>query len=217
MKNRFIFFLLLTAGYTFVQSKEYSSFDDLKKDMPSKKVTGAIISFDLTGIDLSGWTFKDAIFNNGSKGNAVFKGTTIEASKDKQSFFNSEMSSTNFENATVKNTTFKGKVGDKSKFNGATLKDIVFEQDVEASFEKAKQEDTTFKGNITGISSFKEATIKKTTFEKDAKANFDKATLSEVKFLGSLEGSSFDGATATNCTDKEGKLLTIKDGKLKAS
>lgn len=220
MNCRSILFLLLTTSCAYLQSKEYSSFDDLKKAAPDKKVKDVTISFDLTGLDLTGWTFENAIFTNGSKGNTTLKGATITASKDKQSFFNSDMSATNFENATIEKTTFKGKVSDKSKFTKAKLDDVSFEQDVEAIFDEAsKIKDVNFKGNVTGKSSFKNATIEDTVFEKDVKASFDgeKTKLTKVKFLGSYEGSIFDKATSSNCKDKDGKLLEIKDGKLKAS
>ena len=154
---------------------------------------GKIISFDLTNINLPGWTFINTIFEEGSKGNANFQGATLQGTDLKKTIFSNKLSEAIFYNATLENITFNGEI-------------------VDSNFSKAHLKNVTFRENATE-NNFEGATLENITFKHDVNGNFKGAHLNNVSFNGEFSGN-FGGAQLINCVNKKGQLLAVQLGKI---
>jgi len=129
-----------------------------------------------------------------------------------------ELTLADFSGWAIVNVVFSEKSTGNTNFTKASVKgfnnlNTIFSSELKnAVFQNATLENVIFDSNVSN-GNFKQATLTNVTFRTDVSGTFDGATLTNVRFNGSYQGS-FAAATVTDCSDKEGKALTIKDGQL---
>lgn len=178
-------------------SESIKSMEDLLKKYPSKNAVRVLVDFPepyLTMKDFGGWKFTNSIFNSPSTGNTSFVKAKLIGAESLKTIFSKELKNCSFQNATIDAVVFEDVVSN-CDFSSATLKNVEFRKEVTAPL-------------------FKSAKLSKVDFQDEVKfANFDQAKLEKVRFRKDFQGS-FAGAEAIGCSDKDGKALTVRDGKL---
>jgi len=178
-------------------SESIKSMDDLLKKYSSKNASAVLIDFPephLTMKDFSGWSFTNTIFSSPSSGNTNFKGAKLKGAGSLKTIFSKELKNCSFQEATIESVVFE-EVISNCDFQKATLKNVEFRKEVAAPV-------------------FQAATLTDVDFHDEVKSgNFDQAKLKNVRFRKEFKGS-FAGAEAAGCSDKDGKALTVRSGKL---